>query len=174
MDKAALPIVRAKELATSSVAVDIEAPISGGHVFVNTKTIAVSAMLLYASLALSNEPVLLDCTSSKGEETYLWLSPPRPFEATEYSCPGNESCKTKRYVVDKNDGWSIDATHYTRTLVNERNVMFGIEGIRNTSISITRATGEYEMRWDEDVGLNRTIGKEWGTCREVAAPKSRF
>jgi hypothetical protein len=31
MDKAALPIVRAKELATSSVAVDIEAPISGGH-----------------------------------------------------------------------------------------------------------------------------------------------
>jgi hypothetical protein len=161
-------------LATASVAVDIEAPISGGHVFVNIKTIAVTAMLLYASLASSNEIILLDCTSSKGEETYLWLSPPRPFEATEYSCPGSESCKTKRYVVDRNDGWDIDATHYTKTLLNERNVLFGIEGIRNTSISITRATGEYEMRWDEDAGLNRKIGKEWGVCREVPAPKSKL
>lgn len=146
----------------------------GEHMSKNAGIIAGWAMLLYASVASPIEPILLDCTPSKGEETYLWLSPPRPFESTEYDCPGDESCKTKRYIVDHHHGWSIDATHYTKTVVNERIVMFGIEGMANTSIEIARATGKYEMRWDEDVGRNRMIGKESGICREVAALKAKL
>jgi len=64
--------------------------------------------------------------------------------------------------------------HYKKMLVDSTNSSSAGESRVKTYITVTRATGEYEMTWDIAVGERLRTGKEWGACKKVPAPTPKL